>query len=457
MASITSALGVGSGIDINSMVTQLVTAEGKPAKNAIAAQQSAANTRLSGIGTLKSVLSSFQTAVRQLNDASLYQKNLVTSSDETVLKATAGLGSVQGTQSITVTQLAKAQKSIATTEFSGNSAVVGTGTLTFALDSGSSFSLTLDSSNNTLAGLRSAINNASDNTGITASIISVDSTLNPGTTVSKLVLTGKETGAKQSFTVDAGGDADLSRLATSNAANFTTTAATDAILTIDGETATRSSNEISDVLQGVTLSLSKLGTSTIELKSDQESIKKSVDDFVSAYNSLTNTTKNLGKFGGTGATATGNGLLLGSSTLRIISSQIRQNTTGVVSSANGTYNSLAMIGVTVDKSGVMSLDSTVFQKALASSPTAVSDVFTSSNGVASRLSTKITDFLSSGGILDSQQTSLNQQLKALDDRSTAVQTRLDSYQATLTKQFTAMDLAVSKFQSTGAYLTKQFA
>lgn len=457
MASITSSLGIGSGIDINSMVSQLVAAEGKPAKNAIASQQSDAQTRLSGLGSLKSALSTFQTAVRQLNDASLYQKNSLVSSDETVLTATAGLGSVPGSQSINVTQLAKAQRSAATTEFSGLSDVVGTGTLTFAMDDGSSFSVTLDSGNNTLAGLRNAINTASDNKGITASIMTVDSTVNPGTTVSKLVFTGKETGSSHSFTIDAGGDADLSRLASANTANYNTTAATDAIITIDGETATRSTNEISDVIQGVTLNLKKLGTSTINLTLDQDSIKKSVNDFVSAYNSLTSISKNLGKFGGTGATATGNGSLLGNSTLRMISSQIRQATTGVVASSSSSYNSLAMIGVSIDKSGVMALDSTAFQKALTASPTAISDVFTSANGVATSLNTKLTDFLSSGGILDSQQKSLNQQLKALDDRSIAVQSRLDSYQATLTKQFTAMDVAVSQFQSTSAYLTKQFS
>ncbi|MEQ1529780.1 MAG: flagellar filament capping protein FliD [Methylococcales bacterium] len=455
--TITTSVGVGSGIDINTMVSQLVAAEGKPAKDAIARQESAAQSRLSGIGTLKSALSTFQTAVRQLNDGSLFETHKVSSTDDSVLTATAGVGSVAGSHAITVTQLAKAQKSTATTEFSGLSEVVGTGALTFTMGNNSTFSVTVDSTNNTLAGIRDAINNADDNKGITASIINVNSTANPGTTISKLVFTAKDSGAANGFSIDAGGDANLSRLATSTEGNFTTSAATDAMITIDGETATRSTNEMTDVIQGVTLNLKKLGEVNFDVSLDQDSISKSITDFVSAYNSLNSITKSLGKYGGTGATATGNGLLLGNSTLRMISSQIRQNTTGTVTSANSSYNSLAMIGISIDKDGLMTTDKAALKKALTANLSSVNDVFTSSNGVASRLGTKLTEFLSSGGPLDSQTTSLNNQLKSLSDRKIAVQERLDSLQKTMQKQFIAMDVAVGKFAATGAYLTKQFS
>jgi flagellar hook-associated protein 2 len=115
-----------------------------------------------------------------------------------------------------------------------------------------------------------------------------------------------------------------------------------------------------------------------------------------------------------------------------------------------------MIGISIDKSGVMSLDSAKLTAALAAKPSAVNDVFTSTNGVATRLNTKLNDILQTGGSLDSQTTSLNNQLKALTDRRAAVQTRLDGIQKTMQQQFLAMNTAVAQFKSTGAYLTRQF-
>jgi flagellar hook-associated protein 2 len=125
----------------------------------------------------------------------------------------------------------------------------------------------------------------------------------------------------------------------------------------------------------------------------------------------------------------------------------------VVSSATGNYNSLAMIGVTIDRNGVMALDSAKLNVALTGNLQSVSDVFSSTNGVATRLDTRLTGLLQSGGPLDTQQTSLNKQLTSLERRRADVQTRLDSLQKSLQKQFIAMDTLVGQFKSTGDYLT----
>ncbi len=447
---ITTSVGTGSGIAINDIVSQLVTAEGKPKFDAIDRQESAAKTRLSGLGSLKSALSTFQTAVRKLNDTGLFKTHQAVSNDETLLKATASAGAAAGSHAIEVLQLAKAQKSTTTAEFTGLNDTVSAGSLAFTMGNGSTFSVTVDGTNNTLAGVRDAINNASENKGVTASIINVDSTANPGTTISKLVFTARDAGAANGFTVS-GGDARL------NSSAATTSAPTDAKITIDGETATRSTNEMTDVVQGITLSLKKLGTVNVDVTLDQEAISKSVTEFVSAYNNLNTVTKGLGKYGSAGATGAGNGALLGDSTLRAISSQLRQNTTNPVSSSNSNFNSLAMIGVKVDKDGLMTANSTDLKKALSTNISSVSDVFTSTDGVASRLNTKLTEFLSIDGSLESQTKSLNKQLSSLTDRRDAVERRLDGLQKSLQKQFIAMDLAVGQFQSTGAFLTSRFS
>lgn len=456
---VVSSTGLGSGIDIQTLVTQLVTAEGQPAFNAISRQQSAANTRLSGIGSLKSAMSDFQTAVSKLKDGNLFKTHTAASANESIVKATAGTGSVAGSYAVEVRQLAKAQKSITTAEFANSSAVVGTGTLTFATTGGSSFNVTVDGSNNTLSGLRDAINKASGNTSVSASIVNVD----PGTgtgTVSKLVLSAKNTGVSSGFTVS-GTDGDtnnadnlgLSRLFSANLSAQAT--ASDAIIKVDGQTATRSSNTITDVIQGLTLNLqaAQIGANVaVDVSLDSASINKTVGEFVTAYNKMHSVVKDLGKYGG-GKDGTGNGALIGNATLRYASAQVRQEAANVVTSATGNYNSLAMIGIKIDKDGVMGLDGAQLSKALSADLQSVSDVFASSSGVANRLYDKLNTFLQTGGPLETQQTSLKKQLTSLESRRADVQTRMDRMQTVMLKQFTAMDVTVGTIKSTGSFLS----
>ncbi|TAK63011.1 flagellar filament capping protein FliD [Methylobacter sp.] len=461
--SISSSTGIGSGMDINGIVSQLIQAEGKPQFDAITRQETATQTRLSGLGTLKSSLSTFQTAVKKLLDVNLFKTTQAVSANPSIFTATTGPGSVAGSHTVEVTKLAKAQQSIATTEYANSAAAVTVtgGTLNFTYGPGSTktpFSATIGP-NATLTDVRDAINAASGNNGVTASIINVDSTVTPGTTISKLVLTSKDTGVANGFAVAVtGGDAGLNLLDTSVPANYSTVTADDAVIKVDGLDATRSTNTITDVLSGVTLNLQSAAVGTIvnlNVNLDNAAINKTITDFVTAYNSLHTTTASLGFYGGTAKGAT-NGSLLGNSTLRNISNNLRQDASNPVTSATSSYDSLAMIGITIDKSGVMALDSTKLNAALASNLSAVSDVFASANGVAVRLDTKLTQFLQSGGPLDSQQTSLSKTLTTLGKQRTAIQLRLDNLQKGLQKQFIAMDLAVGQFKSTSAFLTQRF-
>jgi flagellar hook-associated protein 2 len=463
---IVSSTGIGSGIDINSIVSSLATADSQPAKTAITKQQSTINTRLSGLGTLKSALSTFQAAVNKLKDGNLFKTNTATSSNETILKVTAGIGSAAASHTVEVTQLAKAKNLISATGYAGASSTVTAtgGTLNFTYAAGSTktaFNVNIGA-NATLINVRDAINSASGNNGVTASIINVGTSAAPD---SRLVLTSKDTGLANGFDLAVtGGDAGLNVLDTATPANYdqvNSTAAADAMIKVDGLAATRSSNSISDVLQGVTLNLQSAAVGTtvnVGIGLDSTAISKTVSDFVAAYNTLHTTTKGLGAYGGsTDGSGSGNGPLIGDSTLRYMTNQVRQDSANVVSSATGNYNSLAMIGVTIDKNGVMALDSAKLNTALTANIQSVSDVFSSTNGVANRLSSRLTGYLQSGGPLDSQQTSLNKQLNVLTNRLADVQARQDNYQKVLQKQFTAMDSLVGQFKSTGSYLTSWIA
>jgi len=477
---IVSSVGLGSGIDIQTLVSQLSKAESQPALNAISRQKTIADTRLSGLGTLKSALSDFQAVVAKFKDGSLFKTHKSTSSDETILKVTAGTGSASGAYAVKVTQLAAAQKSITAAEFTDPSALVGGGTLTIGTGS-ASFDVTTTGTT-TLADLRDAINGASDNSFVNASIVNVDRTPNTVYTkgdplygtddplygtpeyyakVSRLVLTAKNTGEANGFTVtgtdsDGTDGNDLLRFTSANLQPQTIAA--NAIIEVDGQTATRSSNNISDVLTGVTLNLQKVSAETtvnVNVGVDNEAIKTAVNEFVTAYNKLSSTTQGLGKFGGaTDGSGSGNGALIGNSTLRYISSQLRQKATDEVFPAEtNKINSLAIIGVAINKDGVMSLDSTKLDAALAADPQSLSNLFSSPDGVAVRMHNRLSDFLQSGGPLDSQQNSLKKQLSALDSRKLDVERRQSSVEAMLLKQFTAMDISVGTFNSTGTFLS----
>jgi flagellar hook-associated protein 2 len=457
--SIVSSTGLGSGIDIQTLVTQLATAETQPQLNSIQRHRDTASTRLSGLGTLKSALSEFQTAISALKDGSAFRAHTAVSSNESIIKVAADSYAAAGVYSLEVTKLAKAQKAVANVEFANTASTLSTGTVSFSANSGGTFNVVLDNTNNTLEKLRDAINKADGNTFVNASIVRVDNAANTGT-VAKLVLTAKNTGTASAFTVagvDDGaitGDVSLSQLASSNL--DIKTAAQDSEILIDGQKATRSGNVISDVLPGVTLNLVAQTAAnepvTIDIAVDNEAISKSINTFVSAYNKLNSTVKNLGKYGGS-KDGSGNGALIGDSTLRYIATQVRQVSTGTVSTVSSDYNSLAMIGVSVNKDGVVSLDSAKLKTALSANFQSVSDVFSSAEGVATKLASNLSVLLQSGGSIDSQQSSLNKAISRLDDQKDNVNVRFERVQKALQKQFLAMDSAVGQFKNTGSFLT----
>ncbi|MDD3610239.1 MAG: flagellar filament capping protein FliD [Halothiobacillaceae bacterium] len=459
-----TASGLGSGLDINALVSSLVQAEGAPKSNQLDRQKSAADTKLSAYGTLKSALSTFQTAAKALKDASAFQTKAATSSNDTQLGVSASSSAAAGSYSIEVVQMAQAQK-LNSVGFAGATEVVGTGTLNITAGS-TNFSITVDSSNNTLAGIRDAINNATGNSGVSATIVNVDDGL--GGTESRLVLSSTQPGSSNAITVTATDDdgnstdtSGLSRLVYdpngSGVTNLTQqTAAQDALIRVDGMNVTRSSNVISDAIDGVTLTLKPDGvgkTNEITVSTDQEAVKKALTTFVDAYNKLDTTLKSLGKYD---ASTKSGGPLVGDSILRNVQNQIRADLRTTVGS-NTDFDTLYEVGIEIDRNGVMSLDSTRLNAALEDNYSAVSSFFSGTDGMGTRLSNRIDEYLQTGGVLSKQTDRLNDTLRSIEDQRVALDDRLASLEKRLLKQFTAMDVAVAQFNNTGAYLTQQLA
>lgn len=449
-----TSTGLATGMDINGIVAQLVRAEGQPAKNLLDRQEAGLDARLSAFGKLKGALSAFQTALKKLDALETFSVRKVTVNDDSAFSITANSKAAVGTYNVEVISLAQAEK-LASGNFASKDSVVGSGSLTLSVG-GNSFTVTIDGTNNTLAGIRDAINKASDNTGVSASIINIDDGL--GGTVSKLVLTSKETGTANGLGVtimdDDGNNTDASGL--SALAFVQQSAPADAVIKVDGYTITRSSNTISDAVDGLSFTLKSTTTSavSVDVSSDNEAIVKAVQGFVDSYNSLRQVMSELGRYDPATKKAEA---LAGDSLLRNLQQQLRRDLVDPISSGGGGIDSLSDIGVEMDRYGALSLNSTKLEHAVGDSLNVVVDLFQSSDGIATRTLSRVDDYLKSGGILDEQSHSMNSQKKDIADRRASLEARLSKLEQQYFRQFNKMDLIVAQYQSTGNYLAAQLS
>jgi flagellar hook-associated protein 2 len=388
-----SSPGIGSGLDVQGIVDKLMQVESQPL-NDLDTQETKVQSQISAYGTLKSALASLQTAVHALATPAPFQSTKATVANTNVASATTSAGAVAGRYSLEVSALAQNQK-LASNGFATVGDTVGSGTLTFTFGtfaggtftpnaSAGSRTVTIAPGQSSLAGIRDAVNAA--NIGVTASIIN-DGSANG----QRLVFTSTATGADQSLKItaadDDGNDTDAAGLsqiafdpsaAAGSGKNLTQTqAAQDAAFTLDGLAITSSSNAVDDVIAGVTLNLAgtNVGSPTsISVAQDTAPATTAVQSFVAAYNALQTTITNLTKYDATNNQAS---VLTGDSTVRLVQSQMRALIGGAVSGASATLNTLSSVGITTQSDGTLALDTTKFNAALASDPSSVSRLFSS--------------------------------------------------------------------------------
>lgn len=458
MPTIFSA-GLGSGLDINSLVTQLVDAEREPVVNRLDRREVEYQANISGFGTLKSALSEFQTTIEALKKSSDFESTTVSSSNTDLFTATASGEPPAGRFSVEVIQLAEAQK-LRSNGFTGANAEVGTGTLTVAIGD-ESFDVTIDSSNNTLVGIRDAINNAIGNTGVTATVVNVDS--DSGGEESRLVLSAEgDIGASGPISVtvtdDDGNNTDqagLSQLASDNLVELQ--AAKDAEIRVDGQTITRDSNVISDAIEGITLKLVSADAETsanLTVGSDSSVAATAINGFVESFNVVVDTISQLSSSGSEPEQA---GVLSGDATLRNLESQLRRIVGDQVAGLEGTFDSLVSIGITTDEQGRLSVDSATLESAIEQDLDAVVQLFTSDNGVVSQLESALSGYLGSDGVIANRIDGLNSRVDRINDQRADLERRLQSIEERYRAQFTAMDTLVGELQSTSTFLSQQFA
>lgn len=448
-----SSAGIASGIDVNSLVSQLVAAESKPAYDAIQRRENAIQTEFTALGTLKSSLTFLQDQTQSLGSSDLFNTCQATSSDTTFFSVAAGASAVPGGYVIQVNQLAQAQKSISTQEYANASTVISTGTLTLTAGNGAVFNANVGGAG-TLTDICNAINTGAGNFGVTASIVNVDSSITPGTTISKLVLTANQPGVANGFTLSGIANGQTTVPLTMNNQSV----ATDAIISLDGQTATRGSNTISDVVSGLVINLQQANPGVnlhINITKNTAAITSAITGFVSTYNAFS---KSMNDLTNVGTDSSSRGPLANDPGVRNLINNIHLALSQPVTGVTTAYNSLAMIGISLDQYGVMSLDSTKLSNALTQDANAVAQVFSSAqDGIVSRINQKVEPYLAMGtNIISNEASGLDSQMKMLENKRADVQYRMDNLQQLLLKQFLAMDQLVSKYKSIGPMVTNAF-
>ena len=435
MGTIT-APGIGSGLDIAGIVQSLVAVERQPLDR-IESRRSAAQAELSAYGRLNSGLDTFQTALDDLDSFANFRIFAPTSSNEEIATATASSDAAEGDTDVVVTQLAQ-RNVLSSTAFVDAETVIGTGTLSIAVGA-DSFDITLDSTNNTLSAIRDAINNSSDNTGITATVINA----NDG---SHLILSADDTGLENSITISASGDGGSLSALTS--ANLTVEeVALDAEFTVSGFAVTSASNSVSNVLQGVSFDLLAVGSTTITVGRDNAAVEETVQTFVDAFNTL-NTAIN-------GLRA---GDLQGDSLLLTISSGARNIFNTATTGLSGSFSTLSEIGVAFDENGVLTLDSASLTTALNTDFRGVSNLFADpTQGYVTRLQDLADGLTQSGGLIDSREEGVNQRITNFDTQVDRFENRLSRIEQRLLSQFTALDVLLGTLNNTSNFLSTQLA
>ncbi len=443
------ASGVGSGLDINNIISQLVALERRPLNN-LDTKTETINAQISAYGSLKSKLSDFQTAMDDLSGSNSFKVFQTSSANDAIFSATADSSAVAGSYAINVAALAERDK-IATKAFTDSNSIVGEGTLTISSGT-NSFDVAINATNSSAAGIRDAINSATDNSGVTATIVTDDAGAH-------LVLSSDNTGTANALKITVAGDSDgnntddagLSSLAFDTGGGVVhrpaISTAADSVVEIDGFTVTSSSNTISTALEGVAISAKSLGASTLNITRDDTAIQESVQKFADSYNALR-----------TEINTQRAGELEGDNTLLIIERQLADVLSSGTAITGSSFSYLIDVGISVDKNGKMSVDSSAITNTLNSDFSSFVNLFSATDeGIASRFHSLADNWLATDGLIKDREKGLSSRIDSIDKQRGRFESRLQQVERRLRAQFTAMDTLVSNLNATGSFLTQQLA
>jgi flagellar hook-associated protein 2 len=457
-STLITSTGIGSGLNINAIVSSLTTAYGAAQQTQLTNQQNSLVSQVSAFGTFTSAVDKLQSTLAALESQSQLAGYKATIADSSIGTATADSTAAAGSYQLAVQSLASAA-TLTSAAVTPATTTIGTGTLQIAVG-GKTLSLTVDSTDNTLSGLATAINTASDNPGVSASVVTTSSG-------ARLVLTGSATGAANAITVtesDTGGG--LSALVS----GLTTThAATDAQFTINGYAATSASNVTSAAISGVTLDLQSVSASTtdstttpptvtytpttITVAPDSSAAQAAIGNFVTALNATLTSIQTLTAYDPATKIA---GPLNGNIALQSFQNQLQTILGKLTTGGQGGINSLADLGITANASGTYDSNTTTLANALSLSLAGVGNLLGGANGIATQIDSLVSSYTSPTGLLASINKGLQAGLQRVATQQTELNAQLATYSATLTAEYNAMDTAVAALKQTQTYLNAEF-
>ncbi|WP_339548140.1 flagellar filament capping protein FliD [Pseudomonas sp. RA_35y_Pfl2_P32] len=439
MASSTIS-GPGSGYDTQAIVKALVGAEKAPKQAQITDQQKDTTIKLSAVGTVKSSLESYRAAIAKLNNVAAFNGLAATSSEDKNIKVTLGDGASSGKYLVVVDQLATASK-VTSKVFEGGASGKANATdevQTLTINQGDKSYDVLVPGGATLQEVRESINTQLSAQGISANVLTDASG-------GRLVIGSNTTGVDTDITLS--GDSDLVQGYDKGQP------AQNAKYSIDGIAMESTSNKVTSAISGVTLELlakDKDKPVTVNVASNTDTLKTSVQSFVTAYNALMTSINTQTKVTSTGDSATTTaGALTGDASMRQLVNNLRNEL--VNSSGSGSMSSLAQMGITTDqKTGLLSLDDKVWDKAVVKGAGDIAKMFTGDTGLVARMTKATESYVGSTGTLASRVTDLNTKLTDLTTQQADLDRRMESLQKTLSAKYTAMDTMIAQINASSS-------
>ena len=459
-----SLSGLSTGLDTASMITQLMELERRP-QTLLKAQQQTNNNKISEYQKISDALTALQALAKGFQTSSTFSslKTFVTTS--TVLTATATSAATPGDHTVQVVSLAKSQRQVSTGVTSDTSLIFDTGSFTISDGTGGTTTVNIAEGQNSLKGIAAAINSSGANVSA--------STINDGTNY-RLVVSGKDT---KNYTADfsglttapAGGTGSLKPVLL-GAGDPSYQAGADAQIVVDGIAMTKSSNTVTDAIQGITLNLLTEGATTgVAVSTDTDTITQKIKDFVAGYNRVVTLLNSESSYN---STTKKGGVLSGDTTVRSVQNQLRSLLTTTVSGATGSFQTLASVGINSDsKTGTLSLDSTKFSAALKDDYNDVVDLFTHNGDSLTALNTNqygiaqqfnkvidamvrpyVADGLFDNGLIETRKKGLTKNNEEMTRQIAAMETRVLKMQANLQRQFNLMEATVARLQAQGSTL-----
>lgn len=457
-----TAAGSGSGLDLESIISASVAAKKAQLLQPIITKQNTTQITLSGMGQLSSAISSYTSSLDSLSATGAFNTravNITQSTDDPVMKIEAKDDAANGQYNITVNKLATTSKFQGQFDSSTSSLTSEAGQLTFKAGS-SSFTVNV-SAGDTLQQLRQKINNNASNFGLTANII----TTSDGK--SQLVIDSGVSGDGKDLSISASNSA-LSQFDTSssNSVMKETQKAGSASINVDGNTVTSDTNVFDDSIKGLKLTVLRVSdkdtTSTtggllsnqVNVTTDKSAIQTLIQKFVDGYNSLVSSANVLGKRDSVvaGVNQNDGGSLAGDPMPNAITSMMSKLIT-TPSTQSKIYSSIFDVGVSMDNTGKLSLDTTKLSDALDANFDQVSSLFGGTNGLAAQMNTALKQYTQTGGLISIRQDALNTQLRSLASQQSTANDQITRYETNLRKQYGSLDSMLASMKKSASYLS----